>query len=102
MTTHKIEQANVYLAPTGKRKAFLPERVTDQGVSGLGGAGVACGAGGKAAAQMPGEMVERFVLGEPAAAVTSIWQEIYERSLWTRNGGAITRPEPWLYTRCRA
>ena len=36
------------------------------------------------------EMVQRFVLGKDPSAITAIWQDIYDRSFWTRNGGAIS------------
>lgn len=85
-----IETANIFVVPTGNRKAILLELITDQGLRGIGEAGVAYGAGGESAAQMLREMVERFVIGENASAITAIWQEIYDRSFWTRNGGAIS------------
>lgn len=88
MTT--IQQANIYHVPTGSRKAVILELVTDDGVDGVGEAGIAYGAGGAAAAQMLREMVERFVLGRDASAINQIWHDIYDVSFWTRNGGAIS------------
>jgi galactonate dehydratase len=86
----QIERANIYHVPTGSRRAVILELVTDGGVSGAGEAGIAYGAGGRAVAEMLREMVERFVLGQDSNAIGSIWQRIYDRSFWTRNGGAIS------------
>jgi galactonate dehydratase len=86
----KIEQANIYHVPTGSRKAVILELVTDDGMSGIGEAGIAYGAGGAAAAQMLREMAERFVLGRNPSAINEIWHDIYDISFWTRNGGAIS------------
>lgn len=85
-----IDEANIYLVPTGNRKAVLLELITDTGLQGIGEAGIAYGVGGEAAAQMVREMVERFVLREDAAAIGAIWHNIYDGAFWTRNGGAIT------------
>ena len=90
MNKMTIETANIFIVPTGNRKAVLLELITDQGLRGIGEAGVAYGVGGESAAQMLREMVERFVIGRNASGITSIWQEIYDRSFWTRNGGAIS------------
>jgi galactonate dehydratase len=90
MNKMTIETANIFIVPTGNRKAVLLELITDQGLRGIGEAGVAYGVGGESAAQMLREMVERFVIGQNASGITAIWQEIYDRSFWTRNGGAIS------------
>ena len=90
MKTMTVEEANIYLVPTGNRKAVLLELITENGVRGIGEAGIAYGVGGDAAAQMLREMVERFVLQQDAAAIGAIWNDIYDRSFWTRNGGPIT------------
>lgn len=88
MTT--IQQAKIFHVPTGSRKAVILQLVTDDGVAGIGEAGIAYGAGGAAAVQMLHEMVERFVLGRDASAINGIWHDIYDVSFWTRNGGAIS------------
>lgn len=85
-----IQQASIYHVPTGSRKAVILELVTDDGISGVGEAGIAYGAGGSAAAQMLREMVERFVLRRDASAINTIWHDIYDVAFWTRNGGAIS------------
>jgi len=86
----KIEQASIFHVPTGSRRAVILELVTDTGISGIGEAGIAYGAGGGAAAEMLREMVDRFVLGKNPDSIGTIWHDIYDRSFWTRNGGAIS------------
>lgn len=85
-----VEEANIYVVPTGNRKAVLLELVTDTGVCGIGEAGIAYGVGGDAAAQMLREMIERFVLRRDASCIGAIWSDIYDGAFWTRNGGAIS------------
>lgn len=85
----KIEQAAIYVTPTGNRTAVLLELTLDNGVSGIGEAGVGYGIGNTAAAEMLRRMIERHVLGRDPARIGAIWQDIYDLSFWTRNGGPI-------------
>ena len=87
-----IEQANIYLVPTGNRRAVLLELTTDQGITGIGEAGIAYGAGSESSAQMLREMVERFVLGREAATISAIWHEIYDRSGHATAARLVTQP----------
>lgn len=84
-----VDDARIYVAPTGNRRAVILELVTDNGTTGIGEAGIAYGVGAEAAAQMVRSMVERFVLKRNASQISAIWADIYDHSFWTRNGGAI-------------
>lgn len=86
----KIEEAKIYVAPTGNRRAVLIEITTDSAITGIGEAGVAYGIGGAAAAEMLRGMIDRHVLGRDPARIGAIWSDIYDLSFWTRNGGAIS------------
>ncbi|MBI3710110.1 MAG: mandelate racemase/muconate lactonizing enzyme family protein [Proteobacteria bacterium] len=86
----KIEQAEIYIAPAGNRRAVLLELTTDNGVTGIGEAGVAYGIGAEAGAEMLRGMVKRHVLGRDPARIGAIWNDIYDLSFWTRNGGTIS------------
>lgn len=86
----KIEQADIYVAPTGNRTAVLLELTVDNGVTGIGEAGVAYGIGNRAAAEMLRGMIERHVLGRDPTQIGAIWHDIYDLSYWTRNGGAVS------------
>jgi galactonate dehydratase len=86
----RIEQADIYLAPTGNRRAVLIELTSDDGLTGVGEAGVAYGIGHRAAAEMLRGMIEGHVLGRDPRCINAIWHDIYDLSFWTRNGGAIS------------
>lgn len=85
-----IEEASIYLVPNGNRKGVLLELTTDDGNRGIGEAGIAYGVGGAASVALLQEVVERFVLGARNPSIGVIWNEIYDRGFWTRNGGALT------------
>lgn len=85
-----VTSANVYVVPCGTRRGVILELATDQGISGIGEAGIAYGAGTTAVAEMVKEMVQRFVLGRDAGPVELIWHTIYDNSFWTKGGGAIS------------
>ena len=86
----KIEAATIYVVPTGNRRAVMLELETDSGLSGIGEAGVAYGAGITAAAEMTRALVERFVLGQDPSRIESIWSNAYDGGFWTKGGGAIS------------
>lgn len=84
-----VEQARLYVVPTGNRRAVLLEITASDGTRGIGEAGMAYGLGGTAAAEMMLAMLKRYVLSRDASAITDIWSNIYDGSFWTRNGGAV-------------
>jgi galactonate dehydratase len=86
----KVKSANIFVVPCGNRRGVIVELETDAGISGIGEAGVAYGAGATAAAELVGEMVERFVIGQDAGRIEAIWNKIYDVAFWTKGGGAIT------------
>ena len=88
--TEKIETAAIYVVPTGNRRAVLVELTTSHGTIGIGEAGVAYGIGGRAAAEMLRGMIEKHVLSRDPARISDIWNDIYDLSFWTRNGGAVS------------
>lgn len=90
MERMKVTSANIYVVPCGNRRAVILELETNAGLSGLGEAGVAYGAGTAAAAELLAELVERFVIGEDPGRIEMIWNTIYDTAFWTKGGGAIT------------
>ena len=86
----KIEQADIYLVPTGNRRAVLVELTSGDGITGVGEAGVAYGIGHRAAAEMLRGMIEAHVLGRDPSSINAIWHDIYDLSFWARNGGVIS------------
>jgi galactonate dehydratase len=85
-----IEEANIYRVPTGNRTGVLLELTADDGTRGIGEAGIAYGVGGDAVVELLREMLGRFVLGRGTVSIGGIWNDIYDRGFWTRNGGALT------------
>jgi len=85
----RVTAANIHLVPTGFRNGVILELETDAGIAGIGEAGIAYGAGPRAAAEMVREMVERFVLGQDPARIEAIWSRIYDVGFWTKGAGAI-------------
>lgn len=86
----KITAANIYVVPTGFRRAVILELETDAGITGLGEAGIAYGLGTTAAAEMLAAMLERLVIGRDPSPVELIWNDIYDQGFWTKGGGAIS------------
>ena len=85
-----VTAANIYVVPCGNRRGVILELETDEGITGIGEAGIAYGAGTAASAEMVREMVQRFVLGRDPGPVELIWHTIYDNGFWTKGGGAIS------------
>src|SRR5690242_21856383 len=62
---------------------------TDEGINGVGEAGIAYGIGGTAAAGMVKDLVENSVLGRDPFRIEEIWSEMYDHSFWAKGGGPI-------------
>lgn len=84
-----VTGARVYLARAGTLHPILLELITDQGIVGVGEAGVAYGHGGSAAAAMVKELVDYFVIGKASNQIEFICSEIYDHSFWTKGGGPV-------------
>ncbi len=71
---------------------MLLQLVTDDGITGVGEAAVAYGAGSRAAAELTRELVDKFVLGKDPANIEAIWHAMYDHSFWAKGGGSILMP----------
>jgi len=85
----KITEAKIYLLDIGGRRPVLVQVHTDQGISGVGDAAVAYGAGATAAAGMLKDLVESMLLGQDPFRIEAIWSEMYDHSFWAKGGGPI-------------
>ncbi len=85
----KIVAARIYLVDIDGRRPVLVELLTDEGISGVGDASVAYGAGATAAAGMVKDLAEAFVLGKDPFRIEAIWSEMYDHSFWAKGGGPI-------------
>ncbi|NQU96218.1 MAG: mandelate racemase/muconate lactonizing enzyme family protein [Chloroflexi bacterium] len=62
---------------------------TDEGISGLGEAGLAYGTGHSAAAGMVRNLAETFVLGADPFQSEKLWETMFRRSFWAQGGGPV-------------
>jgi len=85
----KVISAKVYLVEIAGRRPVILEAVTDEGVSGLGEAAVAYGAGASAAAAMVKELAERFLLGSDPFRIEDTWTRMYDHTFWAKGGGPV-------------
>src|SRR6516165_8006429 len=85
----KITEIKIYRVAIGGRNPVLVQIVTDAGISGVGEAAVAYGAGAPAAAAMVMELAEEFVLGKDPFAIEAIWSEMCDHTFWAKGGGSI-------------
>jgi len=86
-----VTQANIYLVDTGLEKAgtikpIILELITDEGIAGIGEAGIGYGLGSNSVAVLVKEMIDIFVLGQNTNYITKIWQDIYYNSFWAKGG----------------
>src|SRR6266851_7814979 len=85
----KVIRARIYLVKAGNLRPVLLQRISDEGLAGLGEAAVAYGTGSTAAAGMVKDLVARFVLARDPFRIEEIWHEMYDHSFWSKGGGAI-------------
>ena len=83
----KLSTARVYLLRIGSLHPILLELVTDDGLVGVGEAGVAYGIGGTAAAGMVKDLVEAVLPGRDLSRIEELWSEMYDHSFWAKGGG---------------
>lgn len=81
--------ANIYLVTIGRLQPVLVEVTTDEGLVGLGEAGIAYGIGASAAASMIKEFVELKLLGCDPFRIEALWSDMYDHSFWAKGGGPV-------------
>jgi len=85
----KIVAVKIYLIDIDGRRPVVAQLITDTGLSGIGDAAVAYGAGATAAAGMVKDLAELFVLGQDPFRIEAIWSEMYDHTFWAKGGGPI-------------
>lgn len=85
----EVQKAVIYHVEAVGIRPVLLELTTDEGLVGIGEAGIAYGVGNRAAAGMLRDMCSRFVIGKDPFAIERIWSDIYDNAFWTKGGGAI-------------
>ncbi len=86
----KLKTARIFLIESGGIRPVILELVTEDGIVGLGEAGVAYGVGGTAAAGMLKDIIERFMMnGVDPCRIETLWAEIFDHGFWAKGGGPI-------------
>jgi galactonate dehydratase len=85
----KITEVKIYLVEIDGRRPVVVQILTDEGISGVGDAAIAYGAGATAAAGMVKDLAESFVLGKDPFCIEAIWSEMYDHTFWAKGGGPI-------------
>lgn len=62
---------------------------TNQGITGLGEAGLAYGVGSAAVLGMVKDLAETFLLGQNALENERLWETMFRKSFWAEGGGAV-------------
>ncbi|SOE93421.1 galactonate dehydratase [Burkholderia sp. D7] len=84
----KIRQIDIYLARSGKLRPIVVELITDEGVTGIGEAGVAYGCGSHAAAGMLKDLAPTL-LGWDASRIEAFSTYVHDHTFWGKGGGTI-------------
>jgi len=84
----KITQVDIYLAQSGKLRPVVVEVFTDEGIRGIGEAGVAYGRGATAAAGMLKDLAVDLI-GRDAARIEAFTTHVYDHTFWGKGGGTI-------------
>jgi galactonate dehydratase len=85
----KVVEARIYLIEIESRRPVVVEVLTDEGISGVGDAAIAYGAGATAAAGMIKDLADKFLLGHDPFRIEALWSEMYDHSFWAKGGGPI-------------
>jgi galactonate dehydratase len=85
----KIREVKIYLVSSGRLHPVIVEILTDEGIVGIGEAGIAYGLGATAAAGMLKDIAERMLIGRDPFRIEALWSEMYDHTFWAKGGGAI-------------
>lgn len=86
----KITAVSIYLVRSGRTHPVLVKLETDAGISGIGEAALAYGAGATAVGGMLKDLAHWAVLGADPFRIEALWSEMYDHSFWAKgNGGPV-------------
>jgi L-alanine-DL-glutamate epimerase-like enolase superfamily enzyme len=91
----KIKRVEIYDVNTATDKLDIPwhpiiVRVhSDEGIYGVGEAGLAYGIGHSAAAAMVKNLAERFLIGTDPMKIEKLWNDMFRETFWAQGGGPI-------------
>lgn len=85
----RVTEVVIYLVTVGGRHPILVQVMTDEGIHGVGEAGLAYGTGATAVAGMIKDLAEGFILGKDPSRIEPIWSEMYDHTFWAKGGGPV-------------
>jgi len=88
MKITKIEIFHVHKRPQSGQRPILLKVSTDEGIYGIGEAGMAYGAGGSAAAGILKDFA-RLLIGEDPFNTEAIWEKLLKKTFWGQGGGTV-------------
>ena len=92
MKIKSVEIFDVEIGGSNKNFAWHPVLVriqTDEGIHGVGEAGLAYGIGHSAAAAMVKNLAEKFLIDADPMKTEKIWNDMFRMSFWAKGGGAV-------------
>jgi len=83
----KVREVRVYVIHTARLHPVVIEVETDEGITGIGEAGIAYGLGQTAVAGMIKDIAERILIGKDPFRIEALWSEMYDHTFWAKGGG---------------
>ena len=83
----KVREVRVYVINTARLHPVIIEVETDEGIIGIGEAGISYGLGQHAVASMIKEIAERMLIGRDPFRIEALWSEMYDHTFWAKGGG---------------
>lgn len=88
MKITKVEIFHVHKRPQSGQRPILLKVSTDEGIYGIGEAGMAYGAGGSAAAGILKDFAH-LLIGEDPFNTEAIWEKLLKKTFWGQGGGTV-------------
>ncbi len=88
----KVDRIEIFDIHPEKRPTWNPIFIrihTDEGISGVGEAGLAYDVGHSAAAAMTKEFAETMILGQNPMQTEKLWSRMFRESFWALGGGPV-------------
>ncbi|MDR1875386.1 MAG: mandelate racemase/muconate lactonizing enzyme family protein [Synergistaceae bacterium] len=88
MKVTQVEIFHVHRRPNSGQRPILVRVDTDEGIYGLGEAGMAYGVGGSAAAGMIRDLAA-LLIGQDPFNTEAIWEKFFKKTFWGQGGGTV-------------
>jgi len=87
--SNSITKLEIYLTQLGGRNPVFVKLHTQDGITGMGEAGIAYGVGSVSVCAMIQELGEKYLLGRSPWDVEAFFSKIHDLAFWSKGGGAI-------------